>query len=626
MNQTPIQFYPSGTLVALVGNPNCGKTALFNLLTGSRQKVANYAGVTVERKEGAYELSDGKKLRILDLPGTYSLYPRSPDERVTCDVLAGKAKGEKKPDWVICVVNATNLRRGLRLVLGVKRMGLPVVVAVNMMDVAARRGIQIDLAALSKELGVHVVSTVGVKSEGAKDLKNTLDHLDTLKPIAEDVPLAMNHADQNQSDQARVRTILHNIKLDDAAPHLPTDQLDKVFLHPLWGSVILAVVLFLVFQAVFSWASAPMDLIERLSTATGEWVGSMLPEGIIKSFIVDGLIAGLGGVIVFLPQIIILFFFILLLEESGYLPRAALLLDRLMGSVGLSGRSFIPLLSSFACAIPGIMAARTIPNARDRWVTILIAPLMTCSARLPVYALLIGAFIPHKTVFYGVELQGLVLFVLYFAGIFAAFSVAWVLKQFGQHKHTRTLMMELPDYHWPNVRNLAIGLWQRVEIFMRRVGGIILTLTVLMWFLASFPGAPEGATGAAIEYSFAGTVGRWLNVIFAPIGFNWQISIALVPGLAAREVLVSSLATVYALSSSDDGGALMPIIAQQWSMATAFSLLAWFVFAPQCLSTLATIKRETGGWRMPLIAAGYLFALAYLASFITYRVALSFGF
>ena len=626
MNQTPIQFYPSGTLVALVGNPNCGKTALFNLLTGSRQKVANYAGVTVERKEGAYELSDGKKLRILDLPGTYSLYPRSPDERVTCDVLAGKAKGEKKPDWVICVVNATNLRRGLRLVLGVKRMGLPVVVAVNMMDMAARRGIQIDLAELSKELGVPVVSTVGVKSEGAKDLKNTLDHLDTLKPIAEDVPLAMNHADQNQSDQARVRTILHNIKLDDAAPHLPTDQLDKVFLHPLWGSVILAVVLFLVFQAVFSWASAPMDLIERLSTATGEWVGSMLPEGIIKSFIVDGLIAGLGGVIVFLPQIIILFFFILLLEESGYLPRAALLLDRLMGSVGLSGRSFIPLLSSFACAIPGIMAARTIPNARDRWVTILIAPLMTCSARLPVYALLIGAFIPHKTVFYGVELQGLVLFVLYFAGIFAAFSVAWVLKQFGQHKHTRTLMMELPDYHWPNVRNLAIGLWQRVEIFMRRVGGIILTLTVLMWFLASFPGAPEGATGAAIEYSFAGTVGRWLNVIFAPIGFNWQISIALVPGLAAREVLVSSLATVYALSSSDDGGALMPIIAQQWSMATAFSLLAWFVFAPQCLSTLATIKRETGGWRMPLIAAGYLFALAYLASFITYRVALSFGF
>ena len=628
MNQTPIQFYPSGTLVALVGNPNCGKTALFNLLTGSRQKVANYAGVTVERKEGAYELADGKKLRILDLPGTYSLYPRSPDEKVTCDVLAGRAKGEKKPDWVICVVNATNLRRGLRLVLGVKRMGLPIVVAVNMMDVAARRGIQIDLDALSKELGVPVVSTVGVKSDGVKGLQVLLNDLTGIQSKLSNADVALddiNALDQSQSDQARVRTILHNIGLDDAAPHLPTDKLDAVFLHPLWGSLILAVVLFMVFQAVFSWASAPMDLIEQLTSATGEWVGSILPEGIIKSFVVDGLIAGLGGVIVFLPQIIILFFFILLLEESGYLPRAALLLDRLMGSVGLSGRSFIPLLSSFACAIPGIMAARTIPNARDRLVTILIAPLMTCSARLPVYALLIGAFIPQKTVFAGIELQGIVLFVLYFAGIFGAFLVAWVLKQFGQHKHSRTLMMELPDYHWPNLRNLAIGLWQRVEIFMRRVGGIILTLTVVMWFLASFPSAPDGAAGAAIEYSFAGTLGRWLNVLFAPIGFNWQISIALVPGLAAREVLVSSLATVYALSSGDDGGALMPIIAQQWSMATALSLLAWFVFAPQCLSTLATIKRETGGWKMPLITAGYLFALAYLASYVTYHVALSFG-
>ena len=625
MNQIPIQFYPSGTLVALVGNPNCGKTALFNLLTGSRQKVANYAGVTVERKEGTYELNDGKKLRILDLPGTYSLYPRSPDEKVTCDVLAGKAKGEKKPDWAICVVNATNLRRGLRLVLGVKRMGLPIVVAVNMMDVAARRGIQIDLLALSKELGVPVVSTVGVKNDGAKDLKHTLNNLSMLKTSTDESNVD-DGLDQSQSDQARVRTILHNIKLDEAVPHLPTDQLDKVFLHPLWGSLTLAVVLFLVFQAVFSWASTPMDLIEQITSAASQWIGSVLPEGIFKSFIVDGLIAGLGGVVIFLPQIIILFFFILLLEESGYLPRAALLLDRLMGSVGLSGRSFIPLLSSFACAIPGIMAARTIPNARDRLVTILIAPLMTCSARLPVYALLIGAFIPQRTVAYGVELQGVVLFVLYFAGIFAAFSVAWVLKQFGQHKHMRTLMMELPDYHWPNVRNLAIGLWQRVEIFMRRVGGIILTLTIVMWFLASFPNAPDGATGAAIEYSFAGTLGRWLNVIFAPIGFNWQISIALVPGLAAREVLVSSLATVYALSNGGDDGALMPIIAQQWSMATALSLLAWFVFAPQCLSTLATIKRETGGWKMPLITAGYLFALAYLASFITYRVALSFGF
>ncbi|MGL4767175.1 MAG: ferrous iron transporter B [Formosimonas sp.] len=609
----PIQFFPSGTLVALVGNPNCGKTALFNSLTGSRQKVANYAGVTVERKEGTFQQSNGKKLRILDLPGTYSLYPRSPDEKVTCDVLAGKAKGEKRPDFVICVVNATNLHRGLRLVLSVQRMGLPIVVALNMMDVAQRRGIQIDVAALSRELGVPVIATVGVSSEGTQELAQYLDNSSPSLAKA-----SSDNSHNALSDQAQVRQILHHMGLHEIQAHPLTERLDKVFLHPVVGSVILALVLFLVFQAVFSWANVPMDAIEASFSALGEAVGGLLPESILKSFIVDGLIAGLGGVIVFLPQIIILFFFILLLEESGYLPRAALLLDRLMSGVGLSGRSFIPLLSSFACAIPGIMATRTIANPRDRLVTILIAPLMTCSARLPVYALLIGAFIPQKTVWAGLQLQGIALLILYFAGILAAYAVAWVLKLWGQHQHMRTLMMELPDYHWPNVRNLLIGLWQRVEIFMRRVGGIILTLTILMWFLASFP-------GGSIEESFAGILGSWLNVLFAPIGFNWQISIALVPGLAAREVLVSSLATVYALSSGADGEALMPIIASQWSTATALSLLAWFVFAPQCLSTIATIKRETGGWKMALITTGYLFALAYLASFITYRVALSLG-
>jgi ferrous iron transport protein B len=628
MSESIIQLHPSGQLVALVGNPNCGKTALFNLLTGSRQKVANYAGVTVERKEGSYHTAQGKKLRILDLPGTYSLYPRSPDEKVTCDVLAGKAKGEKRPDQVICVVNATNLRRGLRLVLAVQRTGLPVVVAVNMMDVAQRRGIAVDLDTLSRELGVPVVSTVGVKSDGAHALQSILDLLHqqrSAQSIAEVGHLQVDAGEHSQSDQARVRAILHSMNLHEATPPVNTDRLDKVFLHPFLGSAILAVVLFLVFQAVFSLAEAPMEWIQTAASFVGEQVGAVLPEGIFKSFIVDGLIAGLGGVIVFLPQIIILFFFILLLEESGYLPRAALLLDRLMGSVGLSGRSFIPLLSSFACAIPGIMAARTIPNPRDRLVTILIAPLMTCSARLPVYALLISAFIPATTVFAGFNLQGLVLFILYFAGILSAFIVALALKLYGRHQHMRNLMMELPDYHWPNIRNLALGLWQRVEIFIKRVGGNILILTILMWFLASFPSAPVGATGAAIEYSFAGILGNWLNVIFAPIGFNWQISIALVPGMAAREVLVSSLATVYAVAGNGDDGALIPIIASQWSMATALSVLAWFVFAPQCLSTLAAIKRETGGWKMPLITAGYLFALAYLASFITYRVALSFG-
>ena len=347
----------------------------------------------------------------------------------------------------------------------------------------------------------------------------------------------------------------------------------------------------------------------------------------MRSLVVDGVIAGAGGVVVFLPQIIILFFFILVLEESGYLPRAAFLLDRLMGGVGLSGRSFIPLLSSFACAIPGIMATRSIANPRDRLVTIMIAPLMTCSARLPVYALLIGAFIPSRTVWGAFEQQGLVLFALYVVGIAGSLSVAWVLKRFTARGQVRTLMMELPNYHLPNVRNVAIGLWQRVVIFMKRVGGVILVLTIALWFLASFPGAPPGATQSAIEYSLAGQLGHALAVVFEPIGFNWQISIALVPGLAAREVAVSSLATVYALSSTaqDAAQALSPLIARSWSLATALSLLAWYVFAPQCLSTLATVKRETGGWTMPLIMAGYLFGLAYVASFITYRMAVWLG-
>ena len=625
-----IQLFTGGPLVALVGNPNCGKTAIFNALTGSRQKVANYAGVTVERKEGRYITEQGKNLRVLDLPGTYGLYPRSPDEKVTCDVLAGQAVGEKRPDLVVCVVNATNLRRGLRLVLAVKRTGIPVVVALNMMDVAQQRGLHIDADALSKLLGLPVVSTVGVRADGVLALRELLDDSDVRKKSAAPIELparaqvGLDAADVAKSDQEHVRHILQTLKLDDITPHVLSDKIDRWTLHPITGALILAVVLFMVFQAVFSWAAAPMDWIDASTNQLGEFVGGLLPQGVIQSFIVNGLIAGLGGVVVFLPQIIILFFFILLLEESGYLPRAALLLDRLLGSVGLSGRSFIPLLSSLACAIPGIMAARTIANPRDRLVTILIAPLMTCSARLPVYALLIGAFVPERTVFAGFNLQGVALFVLYLAGILGAFGVAWVLKRIGSHAHLRTLMMELPDYHWPNPKSILIGLWQRVYIFLRRVGGIILTLTVVMWFLASFPTLPDGAVGVAIEHSFAGVIGGWLNTIFAPIGFNWQISIALVPGMAAREVMVSSLSTVYAVAGDDAGGSLMHIIAAQWSAATAYSLLAWFVFAPQCLSTIATIKRETGGWKMALIAMGYLFALAYLASFITYRVALQF--
>jgi len=635
MSESKIHFFSNEPVVALLGNPNCGKTALFNLLTGSRQKVANYSGVTVERKEGRLSLASGKNIRILDLPGAYSLYPRSLDEKVTCNVLLGRAQGEKRPDLVLCVLSAMNLRRNLRLVLAAKRLGLPCVVVLNMLDLAQRQGLSIDTAALSDELGLPVLTSIGIEASGADNIKAFLSKLDwrnlsAMQTGTGDATLenVASHIAHSESDNIQVQKILKRLGLDKIIPDQLSDRLDSVLLHPVIGPTILVALLFCIFQAVFSWATLPMELIKSLIEFLGTQVGALLPDTWVRSLLIDGILAGLGGVIIFLPQILILFFFILLLEESGYLPRAAYLLDRVMGSVGLSGRSFIPLLSSFACAIPGIMATRSISNSRDRLVTILIAPMMTCSARLPVYALLISAFIPEQKLWAGIDLQGLVLFLLYLSGILGAMGVAWILKRFTSEQFKmNALMMELPSYHLPRISNLAISLWQRAEIFMRRVGGIILIMTIALWALSSFPFPPEGAPGSAIQYSFAGMLGQGLAHIFAPIGFNWQISIALVPGMAAREVVVSSLATVYALSSSsaDAADALVPLISAGWTLATALSLLAWFVFAPQCLSTIAAVKRETGGWKIPIIMLSYLFGLAYLAAFITYRVACFFG-
>jgi ferrous iron transport protein B len=600
--------------LALAGNPNSGKTALFNLLTGSRQKVANYAGVTVERKEGALTTPAGRAVQVLDLPGLYSLDPQSPDEQVTADLLQGRLPGEPAPDLVVAVLDSTDLRRHLRLALALRRSGLPLLLALNMSDLARRQGVQVDTAALSALLGLPVVETVAVRRDGARALLARLD-----QPLP--APVSGGPA------EAELLTAALALLGDgaDVGGRTPSDRIDQVVLHPLVGPLLLGLILFLVFQAVFAWATPVMGGIEALVAAIGAGVQSLLPAGILRSLLVDGIIAGTGGVLVFLPQILILFAFILVLEDSGYLPRAAFLLDRLMGGVGLSGRAFIPLLSSFACAIPGIMATRTIPDPRDRLVTILVAPLMTCSARLPVYTLLIGAFIPAHTVGGIFQLQGLVLFALYLAGMVAALLVAWVLKHLGRRVGPQPLLMELPSYHWPHLRSLAFGLWQRAGIFVSRVGGILLALTVLLWFLSSFPTPPPGAMGVPIEYSWAGRLGTLLAVVFAPIGFNWQISIALVPGLAAREVAVSALGTVYALSATgnDSSAALVPLIAASWSLPTALSLLAWYVFAPQCLSTLVVVKRETNGWRWPLVMTGYLFALAYLASFITYRVAMA---
>ncbi|XGB25017.1 ferrous iron transporter B [Streptomyces sp. II-2-2-2] len=607
--------------MALVGNPNSGKTALFNQLTGSRQKVANYTGVTVERKEGRLRAPSGREFAVLDLPGAYSLQPASLDEAITRDLCRGFYPGEAAPDVLLCVIDATNLRLHLRFALELRELGKPMIVALNMVDAAERRGIKIDVQALEQALGVPVVETVAVRRNGAARLVERLDamvpHLQA--PVA--VPAATDyHAQVRDILAASVSMPTRTAKIDDA--------LDRWLLHPVFGLLTLAVVMFLIFQAVYAWATPVMDLIEAGTAALGGWIGGALPEGPLNSLLTDGIIAGVGGVIVFLPQILILFAFILALEESGYLPRAAFLLDRMMAAAGLSGRSFIPLLSSFACAVPGIMSTRSIQDPRDRLATILVAPLMTCSARLPVYALLIGAFIPQKQIWGVFNQQGLVLFGLYAAGILSALLMSWTMKKWRRDKSEHPLMLELPSYRIPHPRDLAVGLYERGMIFLKRVGGIILALTILLWFLLSFPGAPENATMPAIDYSFAGQIGHAMAVFFAPLGFNWQICIALIPGLAAREVAVASLATVYALSAADDDAAsqaLTPLISDGWSLATALSLLVWYIYAPMCISTLATIKRETNSWKQMGFATFYLFAAAYIASLITYQVTVALG-
>ncbi|MFT9399912.1 ferrous iron transport protein B [Acetobacter sp.] len=598
--------------IALVGNPNCGKTALFNQLTGSRQKVANYAGVTVERKAGRLVTAAGRKVQVLDLPGTYSLAATSPDEAVTRDVCMGVYKGEPAPDLLVSVVAAVNLRLHLRFMLELRQLGRPMIVVLNMIDAIQKQGLAIDVPRLQAELGVPVVTTIGVKRGGAQPLLTALDG------PSPGVPTPLPPGTDLHDEVRRILSLCVS-RVSERRQALE-DKLDRWVLHPVWGMCILFVLLFIMFQAVFSWAQPFMDLLEDSMKQLGDFVGTLLPAGALNSLIVDGIIAGAGTVIVFLPQILILFLWILALEESGYLPRAAFMLDKLMASAGLSGRSFIPLLSSFACAVPGIMSTRTIQNPRDRMVTILIAPLMTCSARLPVYALLIGAFVPARRIGGIFNVQGLVLFALYGAAILSALIVARVMKRRDTEEHP--LLLELPSYRLPGLQSLTVELWHRARIFLSRVGSIIVTLSVLLWALSSFPAPPAGATGPAIDYSLAGRIGHLMLPFFQPLGFNWQICVALIPGLAAREVAVSALATVYSVGASEADAAsqLTPLLSSQWSLATALSLLAWYVYAPQCFSTLAVIRRETGSWRLVVVTAGYLFGMAYAAAFLTYHL------
>lgn len=619
--------------IALVGNPNCGKTALFNALTGSRQKVANYAGVTVERKEGVFTSPGGTKVKLIDLPGTYSLRARSPDEEVTRDVVLGKMTSEALPDAIVCVADATNLSLNLRLVLELKKLGLPIILALNMMDEAEKLGMAVDASELSAALGLPVVPTIAIRKDGIQGLLNQIDRS---LPVAEAEGLVPHQgkcewteptAHELRGYHREVEAILAQAIQRPARDHAATHRIDRILLHPALGLFILFALLFFVFQAVFTWAEGPMDLIDTGIGLLAETINATLPDGALKSLIVDGALAGVGSVIIFLPQILILFLFIQILEDSGYMARAAFLLDRLMGGVGLHGRAFIPLLSSFACAVPGIMAARTIENRADRIATIMIAPLMTCSARLPVYTLIIAAFVPNRPVLGGwIGLPGLVMFGLYAAGVLSALAVAFFLKQTFLKGAREPLLMELPAYRLPRPRNVAIGLYDRGKAFLTRAGTTIFALMIIVWFLGSFPAAPEGATEPAIHYSIAGMIGHALEPILSPIGFNWQIAMALVPGMAAREVAVGVLGTIYALSDNGDALAtsLAGVLSQSWSLPTALSLLAWYVFAPQCLATLGVVRRELNSWLWPFIMFVFLTSLAYMAAFATFRLATAF--
>jgi ferrous iron transport protein B len=611
-------------LVALVGNPNAGKSALFNALTGARQKVGNYPGVTVERHAGRLALPDGRPVELLDLPGTYSLEPSSPDEAVTRDVLFGKQEGERLPDAIVVVVDASNLDNHLRFTLQLIALGLPIVVALNMVDLAERDGLKLDAVALEGELGVPVVPTVAVRKRGLDELKEKLAEIvragaPRLKAdpvVPHDIVLL----------QRRARQIAVAATISETAGRRWTHRLDAIALHPVAGPVILLGLLFVMFQAVFAWSEAPIGWIEAGVAWLSSTVGGLLPEGFFRSLILDGLIAGVGAVVVFLPQILILFTFILVLEASGYMVRAAFLMDRLMASVGLSGRAFIPLLSSFACAVPGIMATRTISDDKERLTTILIAPLTTCSARLPVYTIVIGAVIPNSSVLPGVGLQGVVLFGLYVLGVIGAFLAALLLRRTVTKGATSGFMMEMPKYQAPRLRDVLLGLWQRAEIFLKRAGTTIALTVAILWVLASYPVAPAGVKQS--EYSIAGRIASGIEVVVRPIGFNHDIALALLPAMAAREAAVAAIGTVYAVDDPDgDRGqeTIRKTIHARWSLPTALAFLMWFVFAPQCISTIAVTRRETNGWKWPMFMIGYLFALAYVAAGVTYWSAVGLG-
>ena len=634
MTSVAIPENPSDSLVfGLLGSPNAGKTTLFNALTGLRARVGNYPGVTVERRESELVLDDSRAV-LVDLPGTYGLTPISADEAVVNEVLAGTTEGVARPDALIVVVDACSLSRSLPFIGEAVRLERPMCVVLTMLDELAARGGNLDIARLEASLGVPVVGVVGHRGRGLGALRRLLGD-----PASWSRPPILPPEDR--AERAGWADSIATSVIDrKPARHRLSERIDRVVLHPLWGSLLFLAVMITFFQLIFTWASPAMDAIDGLITSSAELARAGLPDGWVADLVADGLIAGVGSVIIFLPQILILFSLLYLLEDLGYMARAAFVIDRVMGRIGLEGRSFVALLSSYACAVPGIMATRTIPSPRDRLITILVAPLMTCSARLPVYALLISAFVPERSVWGPIGLQGLVLLGLYLGGVVAALVVAGILKRTLIRSDGLPFVMELPTYRWPTAKVWFSQVFGSAWAFIRRAGTIILAASIILWILLNFPKveAPAGldeqaATAFALEHSAAGRLGHAIEPVIAPLGFDWKIGVGLIASLAAREILVATLAQIYA-TGGDEGESLRDALRSDtdaesgaliFTPATVGALLVFFVFALQCTSTLAIMRRETNSWRWPAFAFGYLFALAYAASFLTHRAITAVG-
>ena len=604
---------PSSRLVAVVGPPNSGKSTLFNRLTGLRQRVANFPGVTVEHRLGKAQVHGHFDVDLVDLPGIYSLSPRSEDERVSHDVLYGRMPGLPRPDAILLILDSTNLSRHLTLAAPILSLGLPTLILLNLADDLRARGGEVDVASLTASLGAPVVLISAVTGEGIEAVEKFLAGRIAVPrpvelPILQDVPRCRQWA-RGVSESAGYRR---------PAPPEWSRRLDRVFLHPIWGTLIFVIVVGAVFQTIFTGARPLMDGVQALVQISGAWLGRLLGPGLLKSLIVDGLWSGVGSVLVFLPQILLLFLFIGILEDSGYLARAAVIADRTMARVGLQGKSFIPLLSAYACAVPAIMATRTIENKRDRIATILIAPFMTCSARLPVYTLIIAAFLPDRP-FIGPFLgtRAAALLGLYVLGFVAAVATARVLKSSILRSERTPFVLEMPPYRWPTLRSLGLRVTERAQVFLKRAGTVILGVSFLLWMLASLPlvhGVPP-----PIEHSLAGRLGHTIEPVIRPLGFNWKIGVGLVCSLAAREVIVSTLGTIYGMEPGKDDVSLQHALQRDLSPAGAVSLLVFFAFAMQCMSTLAVVRRETGGWKWPAIQFAYMSALAYVSSFVVFQ-------